>query len=167
MTRKVLLDDEQNFAVEGLLIFLYSGRYPINEIKSTVPEDKRYIHLALLQIADKRHVPLLYALAVDQLLKLLQPANVAQFWETIRMIWSMDIPVPKEIQDKVASLVSEGKLEECGTDVLTDVFGEKGSLARTVAAGLAKRIPIETSNFGTWTTYDPNLVPVKKSRRGH
>ncbi|KAL9616158.1 MAG: hypothetical protein Q9160_008938 [Pyrenula sp. 1 TL-2023] len=50
--------DEDPFAVEGLLIFLYTARYPRDFIRISEPQSVLgdfEIHLKLLQIADKRH----------------------------------------------------------------------------------------------------------------
>lgn len=101
--------------------------------------DERSLYIALLQIADKRQVPDLYNLAIRELRGRLKRNDSAAFIETARMIWSMEIPVPEELKKEVEDLAMVGKLRGYEGDEFRCLFGEEGSLARTLVAGFVRK----------------------------
>lgn len=114
--------DEDPFAVEGLLIFLYTARYPQNFIRISKPQSGLGdfdIHLKLFQIADKRFAEGLRMQAADMIAKVLgQCQKSANFRSMMEQLRASDISLPENIGSATATASTSGLQDDFPLDAL-------------------------------------------------
>ncbi|KAL9616159.1 MAG: hypothetical protein Q9160_008939 [Pyrenula sp. 1 TL-2023] len=141
LTKTVDLDDEHPYAVEGLLIFLYTASYPYN-ITAQKPTKTSEVAVALLQIADKRQAHGLRSLSIEQISFYLHyPFNgkLSTFIETANALRSMDIPIPVELRKEMSKFMAAAKLDQVGEPDILNLYGDEESIPRVMASSLTKR----------------------------
>lgn len=140
-TKVITWDGEKPFAVEGLLISLYTGRCPCTLIQCPKPESGFEVHLKLLQIADKLQVGALAGTAAEGLAAYLRRdasnGNHQSFADMVEAVRSLEIPIPAPVRKASVDMLFEGS-EATWQRRIDTLWGEQSLERASVSVLFAK-----------------------------
>lgn len=119
--------DEEPYAVEGLLISLYTAQYPLSLIRCPKPKSTFENHIKLFQIADKRQAPTLRTQAVNKLAFSIKRCTTQEDLSSkTEQLRATELPIPKKIAESVARAI----IDSSEKSSFIDALWPEGSLER-------------------------------------
>lgn len=61
------------------------------------------------------------------------------------MLWGMEMPVPEELRQEITRTIAECERGTCDGDEFLSLFGDEGSLPRTIGNALVRRNDLDVS----------------------